>query len=372
MQKEKLIERTDNAIGELVRDRPNIRKAYNYYNGIRDADQFKYLEENFGLGTPTSIEFTPLIKKHVDALVGEYLGVPILPKVSCKDPDTISNIFRDKQLRLEQEVQQLLTNKLQNSIMNILNGKPEDPLIEKELDDLKENIDNSFISEYEIAAQNIINWVMQSRETNMDNAKRQLALDVLITGYNAYKIEPSLSGEGIKLRVLDINNVFPDRNPESIYLKDSYRIVVRTYKSKSQILHDYDKDLTKEDKEKIKQHWDDIFTDDSDTFYVNADSTGIIANREIGILPQQSYMSYQRLIPVYEVEWLETDKDGVTNRYETIRIGGDIYILKGKNENVTRSLSNPKYCSLSVNGVFFLNRGHEPYSLVLACSHLQD
>ena len=79
-------------------------KAYNYYNGKRDKEQFKYLEDNFGLGSPTAVEFTPLLKKHVDALVGEYLGTPILPKVSCKDSGTISNITREKQLQITQGI----------------------------------------------------------------------------------------------------------------------------------------------------------------------------------------------------------------------------------------------------------------------------
>ena len=59
-------------------------------------------------------------------------------------------------------------------------------------------------------------------------------------------------------------------------------------------------------------------------------------------------------------------------RYSTIRIGEEIYILKGKDDKVMRSKSNPSYCSLSVNGIYFLNRGLKPYSMVLACAHLQD
>ena len=59
-------------------------------------------------------------------------------------------------------------------------------------------------------------------------------------------------------------------------------------------------------------------------------------------------------------------------RYQTIRIGESVYILKGIDNEVIRSNSNPSYCGLSVNGVYFVNRGSEPYSLVLACSHLQD
>jgi len=75
---------------------------------------------------------------------------------------------------------------------------------------------------------------------------------------------------------------------------------------------------------------------------------------------------------VYEVEWIETDKDDKMWRYETIRVGEEIFILKGKNEEVVRSKDNPNYCGLSVNGVCFLNRSNKPYSLVLACASLQD
>jgi hypothetical protein len=59
---------------------------------------------------------------------------------------------------------------------------------------------------------------------------------------------------------------------------------------------------------------------------------------------------------VYEVEWLETDKDFVMFRYKTVRIGESIYILHGKDEDVRRSIDNPSYCGLSVNGIYFLNR----------------
>ena len=70
------------AITELVYPKYKLQKAYNYYNGVRDAEQFRALEENFGLGNPTSIEFIPLIRKHIDALIGEYLETPILPKIT--------------------------------------------------------------------------------------------------------------------------------------------------------------------------------------------------------------------------------------------------------------------------------------------------
>jgi len=59
-------------------------------------------------------------------------------------------------------------------------------------------------------------------------------------------------------------------------------------------------------------------------------------------------------------------------RHKTVRIGENIYIIIGKDDNVIRTHDNPNNCTLSVNGIYFTNRGSEPYSLVLACASLQD
>lgn len=82
-----------------------------------DEDSYKYLEDEYGIGNPTSVEFIPLIKKHVDVLVGEILGTPILPKVTCKDADTLSKITREKELYISQQVLQFLNKRLQNKII---------------------------------------------------------------------------------------------------------------------------------------------------------------------------------------------------------------------------------------------------------------
>ena len=160
MSDKELIDKTDEAIAELVYDKYELQKAYNYYNGKRDPEQFRYLEENFGLGSPTAVEFTPLLKKHVDALVGEYLGTPILPKVSCKDSGTISNITREKQLQITQGIVKFLKEHLSNSILQFIDGKDiTDKAVKQQLDKIIQDIDQSFVSQYEIAAQNIIQYI---------------------------------------------------------------------------------------------------------------------------------------------------------------------------------------------------------------------
>ena len=198
MSNKELIDKTDQAIAELVYNKHELQKAYNYYNGKRDKEQFRYLEENFGLGSPTAVEFTPLLKKHVDALVGEYLGTPILPKVSCKDSGTITNITREKQLQITQGIVKFLKEHLSNSILQFIDGKDiTDKSVKNQLDKIIQDIDQSFISQYEIAAQNIIQYVMQSRETDLLTKLRQLLTDLLITGYTFFRVKSSLSKTNI-------------------------------------------------------------------------------------------------------------------------------------------------------------------------------
>ena len=383
---DELIQKTDIAIAELVYDKDELQKAYNYYNGKRDAEQFRYLEENFGIGNPTSIEFTPLIRKHVDALVGEYLGTPILPKISCKDAKTISAMTREKELQITSEVYRTVQKRLKNNILSFLEsgdqGKLQDPYIQQTLDNLVEDLNNNFISQYEIAAQDVIQYIMQNRQTDFKTKLWTLIKDLLISGYTFYQTVPTPSGSNVGIDVLDPLNVFPDKNPNSPYIKDSYRVVVRKWMTKSQILNKYGKEMSKEDVNRLRENWKDAL--DWSARYARimhtsgCESPGIIGDHEVVVEPGKPSDKHKsgnpnfEEIPVFEVEWLETDDDYVMQLYQTVRIGHDIYVLRGRKEDVSRSADNPSYCSLTVNGVYFDNRNNEPFSLVLACANLQD
>lgn len=376
MTKEKLIDRTDSIIQSLVYNKLKLQKAYNYYHGVRDAAQFKYLEDIYGVNTPTSIEFTPLIKKHIDALVGEYLSLPTIPKISCKDKNTLSNIHREKQLSIALELQKYLTTHLKNSVIQLLNGKnPEDPTITKQLKDLVEDIELNFISEYEIAAQNVVKYIMQSRETDFANVKKDMILDLLITGSNYYQVTESLGKNNIKIKVLNPLNTFVETDNDTPYIKNASRAVYREWCTNDQILNRYGELLSKEDVAELRDKWEEMYSDAYNYNFISDDIDHYENINSVNDLPgyprNQSGKSL-RLLPVYHVEWLETDSNFVMQRYKTIRIGASIYILIGKDEKVIRSISNPTECHLSINGVQFLNRGNEPYSMVLSCAHLQD
>ena len=79
--------------------------------------------------------------------------MPIIPKVSCKDSDTINNIYREKQLKIASELTNFLKDHLKNSILSFRDGKDiTDTLIADQMKRIVEDISSSFVSEYEIAS----------------------------------------------------------------------------------------------------------------------------------------------------------------------------------------------------------------------------
>ena len=384
-----IIDKVDRAITELVHEKWKIQKAYNYYNGKRDPEQFRYLEENFGIGTATSVEFTPLIKKHVDALIGEYLDIPILPKVSCKDKHTISKIHRDLEIAISKKTYEFLRTQLNNKLLEFVGGQNPtiDQSVQKSLEKLIEDVKNDFISDYEIAAQDVIEYCIQSRHTDLANKLRIMLLDLLVSGTAFYKVKPSSENTNVQIEVASPLNVFVDRNPNSQYVKDCYRVVVRKWMTKQQILNEYGTELSREGISELEDLFEH-YIDYGHTYIrslegvpnarpYSGDASGLRAG-EVAVpgYPVDDRDSFPfKLLPVFEVEWIDVDKENgvyVQNRYEGVRIGESIYITRGKSENVIRSIDNPTKCGLSVNGIFLTNRNHEPQSLVLQCAPLQD
>lgn len=375
MSEQEVIELINKHIGELVVDKTTIQKCYNYYNGVRDAEQFQYLEDNYGIGQPTSVEFTPLIKKHLDALIGEYLGTPIIPKVTCKDEKTVSTIFREKQIYIYSELQKIFQQKLKNNLIQVIQGKyPTDIMVQNQMEDLVGDLEDSFISKYEEAAQNVIEYIMQSRNTDLINKLRKIFLDLLISGDTFYRVKPSANGTNIQIESPSPLNTFPERNPNSPYVKDCSRIVIRKWLTEAEVLNTYGKDLSKEDIEKIKDRWTNSYSSSSTYIRTTNGKLNPGIQSGVGIIPgypKERYLNH-RLIKVYEVEWIETDSDFVMHRHSATKIGTDIYIIDEVDKDVVRTQDNPSKCTLSVNGVFYLNENSEPYSLVKACMTLQD
>lgn len=386
------IQKANQAISDLIYDKVAIRKAYNYYHGKMDLDQYKHFEENYGIGTPTQIQFIPLIKKHIDYLVGKFLDAPLNMQITCKDQKTLSLINRERQLKVLDGVRELYMSNLYNTILSKFGDQntpvTKDPLTEKSLQLLKEDIDKNFISEYEIAAQNIITYLSQSKSIDLDIKARLLMTDLLISGTLYFKTQPSRSGNNVDIEGLNPINTFVEKNPNSYYLNKSPRAVCRYYMTVDQILSKYNSELTESDKTKLRDELEKSYYTDNQKYIIRSTgpinaattedsefATGILGGLEVTPVWDGNTGMYgynNRLITVYEVEYIETGKDGVMHRYSVVKIASDIYIVRDVDLNVVRSMDNPKECTLSVNGLFMTTRQNIPFSLVLATADLQD
>ena len=382
---EYLMDQTDMIISRLVKEKTHLIKAYNYYQGFRDKYQFAHLEKNYGVGNPTSVKFTPLIRKHIDAIVGEYLATKIQPKISCKDTKTLTNIMRDKQLEISKRNFEFARKFLTNGIYNAINGNPQqnqpaaDAVIEEEIKSIKNSVELNFLSNYEIAAQNIIQHIMQSRRMDFKNKLAQLILDTLIAGENYYRVLPSAAKNNIHLEVNDPMNTFVFMSPDSKYMKNGTMSVVRKWLTREEIGIKYGKELSKQDIKDLESYIG-YSTDEERLTWIAAVNSrgcartqGILAGVEVSNYLNDGFDSDIELIPVYEVEWIDYDQKkekGIL--YNVTRIGADIYILNGENKYAQRFQDDPDNVRLSINGMYYTNRTGIPYSLMLATADLQD
>lgn len=395
MSKEKEIEKINCCISELVYDKSALRKAYNYYHGKRDADQFKYLEENFGIGVPTSISFTPLMKKHIDVLVGEYLELEPDMQVTCKDEDTVSKIQRDKQLKIDSEVHKYLVKYLNNALIGILMDSKEpvnDPFIEKELQKIKLDVENSFESDYELAAQNIIQYIKHNRELDVQNKLREMLTDLLIGGVCYYRVRSGHNA--LRFEVLNPLDTFIERNPNSFFLNKSRRAVIRKWMTKDEILEEYGDDLSDSAINQIIGYFSDVDHGNTLNDYIVVNSKmdelledgtskehltpGILAGLEVHPLNPYNTDEWatsirRRVIPVYECQWLEFDrKKNRSVLHEGVKLGDEVYITNGEPDYYIRSKSDKNSCKLNINGMFFNDKNGQPFSLIQSTMSLQD
>lgn len=396
MDKKKEIEKIDQCISELVYDKVALRKAYNYYHGVRDAEQFRHLEENYGVGVPTSVMFTPLMKKHIDVLVGEYLELEPDIKVTCKDDETCSKIQHDKQLKIDAEVYRYIQKYLQNAIINILLGSQQpmnDPFLEKELERIRIDIENSYESDYEIAAQNIIEYIKHNRDLDLKNKLRELLIDLFVGGSIYWRTKPSGGKDNLRFDVLNPLDTFVERNPNSFFLNKSRRAVIRRWLTKTEIFEEFGEDLSDEAMNNVEEYFSDATNHDFGDNYVMINTNeslledgdkkqktpGLLAGLEVhpfypyDKLNDSQWSLSRRLIPVYECQWLEFDKKKHrTVLHEGVKIGSNVYITNGEPDYYIRSKSDPRSCQLNINGLFFNDKNGQPFSLIASTIDLQD
>ena len=150
----------DHWISSLVRDKKHIKTYRDYYTGIRDEKDFEYLTNNFGIGTPSTLKFTNLIKPRVDSLVDQIESDSHTFGVSCVDNKTIDLIQERKKSNKIKDIMGEL-----DALSQLVNGATERGDKMPSFSELKNSLDGisrkhatNFLSDFEIAAQKVLTY----------------------------------------------------------------------------------------------------------------------------------------------------------------------------------------------------------------------
>lgn len=410
----------DYLISQLVFEKKRIKTARNLYEGRRDPEEFKYLENTFGIETPISVKMTPLIKTRIDVLVGILLDETFTYKVTINDKASL-DLVKEQKIKLKLErIKARYTEELNNNIDKVEKG--EDPnqkaVDDKFLTSVDKLINEKFVSTFEIAASALIKFFSQDSTVDLKQKIKQYFMDLLITGEAYYRTYiPSLGADPI-LEICKPENIFYSKNTSHQFLSSGNEpnvngVVHRFYLKRSEILQRYGHLMTEDDKKNIfgsapsqsghnlvnsSRELDYIYANDNETFrevhnqYNNANFDSLpvyhvewLANNEVALTDEekenlQTVEDSKVATDTYRKRYgkeagvsTPKDKGYRLDRYEIIRIGeGLVYLDCGKSKYAPRSNGQPFKTTLSYNGGAYNDRNGQPYSLALSLKDLQD
>lgn len=387
-------------IANLVRERRYIGTLRNYYSGVRSEDEFRHMTENFGIGTPSSLNFTPLIKPRVDALLSQIEDEAFTYRVSCTDDKTIDVIQEEKKKKHLDEIGVQIKNFAKIAANVFAEEKQKDPNakikhipeLDRNIKNIENNYGDNYISDLEIAAQRVLKFFELDYRMDMRQKLKQLMLDVFVTGEGYYRVYVDRIGADPVLEVIKPENIFYNKNTNSQYLDTVDAIVHREYLTRKEILKKYGKFMDDEQREYI-------FGDRARTRTARSLRSGmdleLYYQNDDPLWGQKSYTNLD-VVEVLHVEWLamnevpytqadiegEQQTDGYkskvrkkayrVDRYEGTRIAGSVYVNAGKSKHIVRSETRPYECEFTYGGVMYNDRHGRAYSIVGAMKDLQD
>lgn len=387
----------DNAnylILNLVREKREIKKYRNYYNGVRDEKEFEYLTTNFGIGTPSKLKFVNIIKPRIDALASKMIDESFEYKVSCIDDKTISKIEDTRKNQLLQAKMNLIDTFIRNKIQAVQNETKAMSIqdLDRSLNRIVTKFTDSFRSDFEIAAQDLLKYFETDPVLDLLQKFAIMVHDFLVTGECYYRVYCDIIGNDPILEVVKPENIFFNKNTNTPYLDMIDGVVHREYMTRKEVLYKYGKFMSEED---IKQ----VFGEGGRIRSARALRTGVDLERyyqaEDPVYGQKSYSNLD-VVEVFHCEWTALNEfdldpeDQLDNtqvegpegkvrkvsyrkdRYEATRIAGTIFLNAGKSRHINRSETNPYDCGLTYGGTLYNDRNGKPYSIVAALKDIQD
>ena len=385
----------DHWVSSLIQTTQVYRQYRDYYNGVRDNKDFEYLTENFGVGTPSSLNFTNIIKPRVDSIVAQLESDSFSYTVSCTDDKTIDTIQEDKKQNKIKEIEgalDLFTKNMRTSI-----EKEEKPIpyseLENATDKIRTKYKNNILSDFEIAAQNVCVYFERSNVMELRQKLSTMLMDLIITGECYYRVYYTRQGSDPIFEVIKPENFFHNKNTNNPYIDGTDAVVHREYMTHKEVTAKYGRYMTKD---QLKELFGGRYMTKTARSLNSGLDLDMYYSEDDPMLGQKHFDSAYT-VEVVHIEWLATneleiedeEKDrlqllnsGVeykvnnkvrrVDRYEGTRIGGTVYVNCGKSEQVPRTQDDPYSCGFSYGGLLNNDRNGKAYSIVGALKDLQD
>ena len=217
--------------------RDYIRTLYDYYNGIIEEEDYRYVLAPYGKSRnnfPSKMRNYPIIKPIIDLLLGEKSKRPLNYTVAVLNEDVVSEKEKAKQMVFMQNMQAQFANKMMQ--MGIA---PED-MQEQQIqlpEDILKSFERSYVDNRAIIGQKSMNYIMQNAEV----------YDKLQKGWFHYLVSGEVYTErGVRngepfYDILNPLDVDYDKDPDLEFVEDGDWALVRKYVHVSTVVdHFYD------------------------------------------------------------------------------------------------------------------------------------
>ena len=389
MAKKKSVEHIKNKmdyyIGNYVYDKKEVKKAKKYAAGIRDHNDYAFLEDNYGIGTPSVLKFSPLISLRMNILKGILISSKIQSQVIAIDRDTVekeSQEFQDQEDKKANEVvnEVLLSDDVAEAYARVM-----------------DKYDAEFVSSFQSAAQHIVDNFINSHDFNIMD-KMEAIFDELLTS-GEFVVKDSVLHKNVApdIEVCPSENVFFVKNKNSTNINSSDAIVYKRYMTKRQVIVELGGFMTEADRKE--------FLEDKD-IGVGMNNSNVI--REYGIsrfsinnnyltddLFDSYYKNLNEVVEVFHVQYKDVErvtkepftfderlmtllkkrkkvKEDIEVLYEGYKVGNKHYLGIGKKKDPKRDYKDFRKVLFDYSGLSLNSFRSKPKSIVFDMIDLQD
>ena len=362
----------------------DLSVLYDYYNGIIDEDDYRYVLKPYGKtrkNFPSKMRNYPIIKPIVDLLLGEKSKRPLNYTVTVQNANAVSEKENAKQQAIYQNLQMQFLKVMaeQNPEMVDPNQLPEEiPMPEQ----IAEQFENNYVDNRAIKGQYAMTYIMQDQEVY---DKLQKAWFHFLVAGEVYTHRGVRSSEPF-YEILNPIDVDYDKDPDLEFVEDGDWALVRKYVHASTVIDHYYDVLTPEqvlELEEPRHHDVDghLFYkthDDDPNVYRNRLVEVVIvywkSRKRIGFLtyldPETGTMEEVEVEDGFRMP-AEMKEAGAKVKYmwvnevwEGTRIDGRFYVNINPLANQRISLDNPSKCKLPINGRKYSDINSRNVSLV--------